>query len=61
MMKFMRAPVAEQPKLKVVNVRLPEGMEDRIDRLLYGGELRSAFIRRAVITEIQRRERETKK
>ena len=37
-------------------IRLPEGSTRRIDRVLKGGELRSAFAREAVERELQRRE-----
>ena len=37
-------------------VRLPEGTGARIDAVLNGGELRSAFIRVAVEAELRRRE-----
>ena len=43
------------PKIEVVTVRLPEGTGSRIDKVLYGGELRSAFIREAIEAELQRR------
>ena len=41
---------------EVVNARLPIGTSERIDQVLNGGELRSAFIRHAVEAELQRRE-----
>lgn len=43
-------------KTEIVNARLPAGTGERMDRVLKGGELRSAFIRAAVEAELQRRE-----
>lgn len=42
-------------KTEIVTVRMPFGTLARIDHLLKGGELRSAFIRKALETEIERR------
>lgn len=42
----------------VTNIRLAKGILPRIDRVLYGGELRSDFIRAAIDAELQRREHE---
>jgi hypothetical protein len=42
--------------IEIVQVRLPRGTSKRIDKVLRGGELRSAFIRMAVMTELRRRE-----
>jgi hypothetical protein len=41
-----------------INVRLPKGTGEIIDSLLYGGELRSVFVRVAVAAEIRRRQAE---
>jgi hypothetical protein len=41
---------------EIVQVRFPRGLSKRIDKVLYGGELRSAFIRVAVMAELKRRE-----
>jgi hypothetical protein len=56
MMKFLTPTVPETPKIDFFNVRLPAGTAKRIDNVLNGGELRSAFIRHAVEAELQRRE-----
>jgi predicted DNA-binding protein len=40
----------------MINARLPLGTDKRIDRVLRGGELRSAFIRNAIEAELARRE-----
>ena len=56
MIRFMTPDVPPHSKLEVVNARLPEGTSERIDRVLNGGELRSAFIRHAVEKELQYRE-----
>lgn len=40
----------------LINARLPEGTLNRMDKVLMGGELRSAFIRMAVDKELRRRE-----
>jgi metal-responsive CopG/Arc/MetJ family transcriptional regulator len=45
----------------ITNIRLARDMLPRIDRVLYGGELRSDFIRAAIEAELQRREREATK
>jgi metal-responsive CopG/Arc/MetJ family transcriptional regulator len=42
-------------KLEIMTVRVPYGTLARIDRVLRGGELRSAFIRSAVEAELQSR------
>ncbi len=47
----------DELKLEIMTVRVPEGTLGRIDALLLGGELRSAFIRKAVETELKRRMR----
>jgi metal-responsive CopG/Arc/MetJ family transcriptional regulator len=44
---------------EIIRSRLPEGTSARIDRVLKGGELRSAFVRAAVEAELQRREAAT--
>lgn len=46
---------------EVTNIRLAKGTGPRIDRVLYGGELRSDFVRAAIEAELQRREREAEK
>lgn len=51
----------DDPKLEIVTARLPEGTTTRIDRMLKGGELRSAFIRIAVEAELQKREKAAKR
>ena len=45
----------DELKLEIMTVRVPEGTLARIDSLLKGGELRSAFIRKAVEAELRRR------
>lgn len=40
-----------------MTVRLPADTDRRIDRVLKGGEIRSAFIRTAVIKELELREK----
>jgi hypothetical protein len=40
----------------MVNVRVTPGTIDRIEKVLKGGELRSAFVRAAIAAELQRRE-----
>jgi metal-responsive CopG/Arc/MetJ family transcriptional regulator len=46
---------------EITSVRLAKDIGPRIDRVLYGGELRSDFIRAAIEAELQRREREKQK
>lgn len=48
---------SDELKLEIMTVRVPEGTLTRIDGALLGGELRSAFIRKAVETELKRRHR----
>jgi len=48
-------------KLEIMTVRVPEGTMDRISSVLYGGELRSVFIRVAVEAELSRRERKIRR
>jgi len=48
-------------KLEIMTVRVPEGTMDRISSVLYGGELRSVFIRVAVEAELLRREKAARK
>ena len=45
------------PKLEMINARLGKGTGARIDKVLYGGELRSAFIRMAIEKELRHREK----
>jgi hypothetical protein len=45
-------------KFEIVASRVTKETADRMDRLLLGGEVRAAFIRKAVEVEIARRERE---
>lgn len=40
----------------IITSRLPNGTGERMDKVLYGGELRSAFIRMAIETELKKRE-----
>lgn len=49
-------PITDDVKSETATIRLPAGTNERIDRMLYGGEVRSAFIRRAVLAELERRE-----
>jgi metal-responsive CopG/Arc/MetJ family transcriptional regulator len=56
MMRFETPKMPAHSKLEIINARLPNGTSDRIDRVLNGGEVRSAFIRHAVEAELQRRE-----
>lgn len=44
------------PMTEAVNLRIPEGTMVRIDDVLNGGEVRSAFVRHAIEAEIQKRE-----
>lgn len=43
--------------VKATVVRLPQGMDDRIDAVLQDGEKRADLIRAAVERELKRRER----
>ena len=43
-------------KLEMISVRHTAGTSSRIDKVLFGGELRANFIRAAVEAELQRRE-----
>jgi metal-responsive CopG/Arc/MetJ family transcriptional regulator len=47
-------------KREKIMARLPEGSLQRMDNVLHGGELRSKFMRDAILAEIQRREDERK-
>lgn len=49
-------PAEETANSERFNARMPTGTSQRISRVLYGGELPSAFFRRAVENELQRRE-----
>lgn len=42
--------------IEIVNLRMPEGTFARIRNVLHGGEVRSSFIRYAVLKEIDHRE-----
>lgn len=44
--------------VKTMNVRLPEGVPERIDALV-GNRRRAEFIREAVVSELERREAAT--
>jgi metal-responsive CopG/Arc/MetJ family transcriptional regulator len=57
MIKFETPTLPTALKMEMINARLPEGTGERIDRVLNGGELRSAFIRHAVEAELKRREK----
>jgi len=59
MMKFNRY-IAPKPGVGsiVANVRVAKDTGDRIDQVLYGGELRSDFLRAAIEKELIRRERD---
>lgn len=46
---------AKDLKLEILTIRIPKGTLDGIDKLLQGGELRSAFCRTAIEHEIERR------
>lgn len=61
MMKFMTSKTDKPAvmKLEMINARLPQGTGERIDRVLKGGELRSAFIRAAIEAELERRENDS--
>ena len=56
-----RFPIAPKPGAgsQITNVRLAKGVSDRIDEVLYPGELRSDFMRAAVEAELKRREAQT--
>jgi metal-responsive CopG/Arc/MetJ family transcriptional regulator len=60
---YLSFTIAPKPGVgsEVTNIRLAQGVLSRINRMLYGGELRSDFIRAAIEAELQRREREAKK
>jgi len=47
---------SDSGKVEITTVRLLTGTATRIDKVLHGGEVRSAFVRRAVEAEIARRE-----
>jgi metal-responsive CopG/Arc/MetJ family transcriptional regulator len=47
-------------KSEQIMARLPGGSVQRMDRVLRGGELRSKFMRDAILAEIERRESERK-
>ena len=47
-------------KLEKIMARLPQGSAARMDCVLRGGELRSKFMRDAILAEIERREAERK-
>jgi metal-responsive CopG/Arc/MetJ family transcriptional regulator len=40
----------------LLSIRVPEDIVDRIPAVLKGGEIRSAFVREAMIRELERRE-----
>ena len=61
MMKFMTHTMPDTAKAEMINARLPIGSGERMDRVLYGGELRSAFIRHAIEAELRRREADLSK
>jgi hypothetical protein len=44
-----------QEKTEIVSIRLPLGTQDEIFEVLYGGEVRSAFMRYAILSELERR------
>jgi metal-responsive CopG/Arc/MetJ family transcriptional regulator len=49
----------DTPRLEeLITSRLPVGTSKRMDKVLYGGELRSALIRAAIEKELRKRERE---
>jgi metal-responsive CopG/Arc/MetJ family transcriptional regulator len=50
-----------RPQVEIITVRMPEGTLAQIDKVLIGGELRSAFLRKAVSNELVRRYREGKR
>ena len=52
-------PETQWPEL--INARVPEGTGERMDKVLKGGELRSAFIRVAIEAELKRREKALEK
>jgi predicted DNA-binding protein len=45
-----------RPATEIMNVRLAKGTNERIDKVLRGGEIRAMFIREAIEAELQRRE-----
>jgi len=52
------APMGRPPlNVKSTNIRLPEGLGERIDKLV-GRQRRAAFIREVLEREVERRERE---
>jgi hypothetical protein len=44
--------------IETIAARMPDGTGERIDEVLYGGEVRAVFVRRAVDNEIARRKAE---
>jgi hypothetical protein len=48
-------------KADLFTIRMPLGIGEQIDRVLKGGELRSAFMRTAVLAELKRRQQKLAK
>ena len=60
MMNFLSKPAAPSSAFEpseIINARVPAGTGKRMDSVLKGGELRSAFIRAAIDAELKRREK----
>jgi hypothetical protein len=51
------APNLPGSRLVIINARVPRDTGERMDRVLKGAELRSAFIRAAIEAELRRREK----
>jgi hypothetical protein len=60
-MKFVRAERQQQRAISErVATRVPQGMIERIQAVLHGGELLSDFARTALDAELRRREKRAK-
>lgn len=51
----MSAPRHQGMKTELINIRVAEGTNQRIDKVLNGGEIRAAFVREAIERELERR------
>ena len=58
---FMVAPRHQGMKTEAINIRVAEGTNARIDKVLRGGEIRAAFIREAIERELERREHDSER
>lgn len=59
MMNFQSKPPkpTDEKSMEIINARVPDGTFERIDKVLKGGEVRSAFLRAALEAELKRREK----